>query len=187
MSCSHALPLPPLCHTLVRLGAEGDNFCTTSDNIEQMHDNIPSSDLPLTLQHVFELVHHLSLSYLWVDVLCIVQDNEHDKATEIVNMASTYVNSFLEIAAMSSHGAHHGLFASDDGQLSLDEHHQIMKVCHSLRQRDWDSTLHHHYRLLTRGWTFQERILARRVVHFTRDKQQPSCATTPTQVEYLPR
>jgi len=47
------------------------------------------------------------------------------------------------------------------------EHHTIMKACRSLRQTDWDGVLLRHYPLLTRGWTFQERILARRCVHFT--------------------
>ncbi|KAM7192328.1 heterokaryon incompatibility domain containing protein [Naviculisporaceae sp. PSN 640] len=159
-------------------GIEGDNFCTLRANLEQMHTEIPSADLPLTLQHVFRLVRELSLSYLWVDALCIVQDDEHDKATEIVNMASTYMNAYLQIAAMSSPSAHHGLFVSDDDQLSLSEHHQIMKVCRSLRQHEWDSTLYHHYRLLTRGWTFQERILARRVVHFTKKELVWECKSS---------
>ena len=148
-------------------GPEEDNFKTLRRNLDQMFSGIPSSALPLTLQHVFQLVNDLSLSYLWVDALCIVQDDDVDKAAEIVNMASTYINAFLQIAATSSPGARHGLLAPDDGELSLDRHHEIMKVCRSLRQCDWDSTLHRHYRLLTRGWTFQERILARRCVHFT--------------------
>ncbi|KAK0638960.1 heterokaryon incompatibility protein-domain-containing protein [Cercophora newfieldiana] len=168
-------PLPQYAILSYVWGTEGDNFCTLRANIEQMHDDIPFTSLPLTLRHVFELVRHLSISYLWVDAICIVQDDEHDKATEIVNMASTYINAFLQIAAMSSLSAHHGLLAPDDNTLSLSEHHQIMKVCRSLRQQDWDSTLYHHYRLLTRGWTFQERILTRRVVHFTKKELVWEC------------
>ncbi|KAK4115454.1 hypothetical protein N656DRAFT_703306, partial [Canariomyces notabilis] len=95
-------PLPRYAILSYVWGAEGDNFRTVRKNVKQMHAEIPSSDLPLTLQHVFQLVHYLSLSYLWVDALCIVQDNDDDKATEIVNMASTYINAFIQIAAMSS-------------------------------------------------------------------------------------
>ncbi|KAK0745567.1 heterokaryon incompatibility protein-domain-containing protein [Schizothecium vesticola] len=168
-------PLPRYAILSYVWGTEGDNFCTVGDNVEQMNTEIPSSDLPLTLQHVFQLVRHLSLSYLWVDALCIVQDDENDKATEIVNMASTYINAYLQIAAMSSPGAHNGFFAPDDDTLSWEKHHEIMKVCRSLRQQDWNSTLYHHYRLLTRGWTFQERILTRRVVHFTKKELVWEC------------
>ncbi|KAK4445353.1 hypothetical protein QBC34DRAFT_384379 [Podospora aff. communis PSN243] len=92
-------------------------------------------------------------------------------------MASTYINAFLQIVAMSSPSAHAGLFVPDDdpSQLSPSEHHQIMKVCRSLHQQDWDSTLLQHYQLLTRGWTFQEHILARRVIHFTKKELVWEC------------
>ncbi len=171
-------PLPKYAILSYVWGPEEDNLRTLTSNIDQMHASIPSSSLPLTLQHIFQLVKLLSLSYLWVDALCIIQDCDLDKSTEIANMASTYINAFLQIAATSSPGARHGLFApADNGQLTIDEHHDIMKVCRSLRQRDWDTTLYDHYRLLTRGWTFQERILARRCVHFTEKELVWECKT----------
>ncbi|KAK0619165.1 heterokaryon incompatibility protein-domain-containing protein, partial [Immersiella caudata] len=138
-------------------GTDPSSFRAVRDNIDQLHIEIPPSALPLTLQHIFRLVRHLSLAYLWVDALCILQDDRAEQDTEISNMASTYLNAYLQISATSSPGARH--------------------VCRSLRQSEWDSTLFQHYRLLTRGWTFQERILARRVVHFTGKELVWECKT----------
>jgi hypothetical protein len=150
-------------------GPTSGNIRTLTANIERMRQTIPFSDLPLTLQHVFYIVRLLKIEYLWIDALCIVQDDEAEMAAEISRMEFVYLNSTLQISAMASHGARHGLVQTRRrcGDLEMEEHHLIMKACRGLRQKIWDERLRRDYCLLTRGWAYQERMLSRRIVHFT--------------------
>lgn len=152
-------------------GPSQENVKTLRDNLDDMYTAIPDDRLPMTLRQAFELVRLLRLEHLWIDALCIIQDDEADKVGEIANMGLIYRNAHLQVAAMASHGAAFGLLPPVPGPLTKDQsanHHLIMKACRSLRQSDWDTTLRWDYPLLKRGWPFQERILARRIVHFTR-------------------
>ncbi|KAK3323337.1 heterokaryon incompatibility protein-domain-containing protein [Cercophora scortea] len=169
-------PVPPYVALSYVWGPAELSLTTITSNLTQMQTAIPTSILPATLSQVFTLCHHLSIPHLWIDALCIVQDDPLDKATEIANMGYIYWNARLQIAAMASRGASHGLLPppppvspslTPAANLERDYHHLIMRACRSLRQNVWDDALRELYPLLTRGWTFQERILARRCVHFT--------------------
>jgi hypothetical protein len=46
-----------------------------------------------------EVTAKLELSYLWIDVLCIVQDDEKTKFGAMENMASIYINAFVTLVA----------------------------------------------------------------------------------------
>ncbi len=77
------------------------------------------------------------MEYVWVDALCIVQDDVAEIQDEIGNMAATYVNAWLQVAAMGSKGARHGLLVQGDDvkrgeEVGMEEHHLIMKACRSL-------------------------------------------------------
>lgn len=52
----------------------------------------------------------LDIRYLWVDAVCIVQDDGKDKKVEITRMADIYKNETISIAAANSLGAEHGFF-----------------------------------------------------------------------------
>ena len=162
-------------------GPPGENLKTTRANLGEMRETIPDDRLPRTLRQVFDLVRMLEVEYLWIDALCIIQDDAADKAAEISNMGLIYRNSLLQIAAMASHGAASGLLPPVRAPLTTEEkakHHLIMKACRSLRQSDWDGVLRRDYPLLKRGWPFQERILARRIIHFTQAELVWECKCT---------
>ena len=44
----------------------------------------------------------LGLRYVWVDSLCILDDDPEDRSREIANMADTYQGAFVTISAASS-------------------------------------------------------------------------------------
>jgi len=54
----------------------------------------------------------LKLRYLWVDALCIIQDDAVDKVSQLKYMGSNYKNATLTIAAASADTVHDG-FLSD--------------------------------------------------------------------------
>jgi len=72
---------------------------TTSANVKQRFDFLPCSLLPRTIQDAIIIAWKLGIAYLCVDALCIIQDDEQDKAVEISKMSSIYANSLLTICA----------------------------------------------------------------------------------------
>ncbi|KAK9773412.1 putative Heterokaryon incompatibility domain-containing protein [Seiridium cardinale] len=55
-----------------------------------------------------------SRAYLWMDSLCIIQDDPEDWAAESVKMCDIYSGSFLMIAATNAQNSDQGLFALQD-------------------------------------------------------------------------
>lgn len=75
---------------------------TTKDTIEQRRRNIPFSELPRTFQDAVQITRALGLRYLWIDSLCIIQDDKDDWQFESAKMAEIYLGSCLTIAATAS-------------------------------------------------------------------------------------
>lgn len=83
---------------------------TTTDTIKEGMKPIPESTLPLTFRHAVVLTRTLGCRYLWINSLCIVQDDEDDWQVEAAQMASIYRNSLLTLAATAATGPTDGLF-----------------------------------------------------------------------------
>ncbi|SPQ27129.1 5a4b5f1f-79d7-4163-a423-ad6775f1c09d [Thermothielavioides terrestris] len=67
--------------------------------------------LPRTFQDAVEFTRKLGIRYLWIDSLCIVQDDQHDWRREAARMASIFQGAELVISAAKSQGANGGLYA----------------------------------------------------------------------------
>jgi hypothetical protein len=62
----------------------------TSKTQEDWLNDIPIGQLPKTLQDAIITTAKLGLRFLWVDCLCILQDDDHEKAIEISKMPHIY-------------------------------------------------------------------------------------------------
>jgi hypothetical protein len=69
-----------------------------------------SSSLPLTFQHAINLTRRLGYRYLWIDALCIIQDDRLEWREEAAKMVDVYFNSDLNIAASDSKDSRGGIF-----------------------------------------------------------------------------
>jgi len=65
--------------------------------------------LPRTVRDAIALVRGLGLSYLWVDALCLVQNDMKDLGAGIAFMDEVYQRAFFTIVAAAGHGADAGL------------------------------------------------------------------------------
>ena len=61
----------------------------------------------------------LGYRYLWIDALCIIQDDKDDMRREIAQMSDTYRHADLTIAAQGAANANDGLFKNSGHPLSL--------------------------------------------------------------------
>jgi hypothetical protein len=66
-------------------------------------------DLPTTIRDAITLTSLLSIRYVWIDSICIVQDDDEDKMRLIPTMDLLYDNAFLTIVAASGNDANAGL------------------------------------------------------------------------------
>jgi hypothetical protein len=77
-------------------------LATKKGNISTLQRGIEWKCLPRTFQDAIQVTHRLDLQYLWVDSLCIIQDDEEDWKTEAPKMGDIYYGAFITIAAASS-------------------------------------------------------------------------------------
>ncbi|KAF2001977.1 HET-domain-containing protein [Amniculicola lignicola CBS 123094] len=86
-----------------RWGAPASEIITTrQSNVDAFRNHIPLQQLPATIQDAVTVCHGIGLSYLWVDSLCIVQDDSADWEREAPQMLDIYANSHLTIYATAA-------------------------------------------------------------------------------------
>ncbi|EPE29417.1 hypothetical protein GLAREA_00577 [Glarea lozoyensis ATCC 20868] len=116
-------------------------------------------EIPRTIRDTIGLVEQLNIQYLWVDALCVVQDDVESKHTQIQAMAGIYANAYLTIVAASGWDADHGL----RGIQGVTEPRQVS----SFSKGDFQENLQPFDSIwYSRGWTFQELALSPRKLMF---------------------
>ncbi|KAK9779972.1 putative Heterokaryon incompatibility domain-containing protein [Seiridium cardinale] len=150
----------------------GVNFITSRATIDERRSGVHVSDLPKTFRDAINLARHLGIPYLWIDSLCICQDDGEDWARESARMIDIYSNAFLVIAANHAASAADGCFniRPDRPSCKVDlpgyaqnVHVQTVYVSDEV---DWYGGSFPYESLSTRCWALQERILARRLLHY---------------------
>lgn len=156
----------------------------TFQNLEELLNagGLDKVDLPNTIQDAMAFTLHLGERYLWVDMLCIIQNDLDDVAFQTAHMDQVYSGAVLTIIAASGDDSHSGLAGMPQRprnrfgrrvQVSPDGMYLAPTAALSpndlLPSSAWNS----------RGWTFQERQLSRRMVIFTKAQTfwRCECAT----------
>ncbi|KIJ09860.1 hypothetical protein PAXINDRAFT_102159 [Paxillus involutus ATCC 200175] len=156
----------------------GPQFCTTTGNIHSLvHEGIDNHALPQTILDAIRTTNSMGIPYLWVDALCILQDSDTDKYTEIGRMRMVYRNAHVTIIAASSAKAVDG-FLQDR---SAPPHTSLPFRCPDGRLGTF-SLLPDAYieseeaePVDTRGWCLQERLLSPRALIYTSSTLQFEC------------
>jgi hypothetical protein len=140
-------------------------------NIQSFKTQIPWNSLPQMFKDVILLTIRLGISFLWIDSLCIIQDDEKDWQREAASMSAIYQNSHLTIAATNSRGNEESLFSATPLVYQCIQLDQISGQPLFLRKvlphpRGY-TTNETECPLLSRGWVYQECLLSPRLIHFT--------------------
>lgn len=152
-------------------------FKTTRENLSSGLENIDFTSLPRTFTDAIIFTRKLGLKYLWIDSLCIIQDDEDDWRHEASLMANIYENAVLTLAATASASDAEGLFRSSSSIHDLIElrgktskgKRYIVYARRQLPHRMHDEPL------FKRGWIFQERYLSPRFLHFASNELVWEC------------
>ncbi|KDR79143.1 hypothetical protein GALMADRAFT_223393 [Galerina marginata CBS 339.88] len=128
-----------------------------------------------TINDAIDLVPLIGERYLWVDVLCLVQDDDQNMLDGISHMDMVYQCSILTIIAAHGEDANTGLPGLHPG--SRDVNQEIIEVLpgikmtsstgvyNAMTERSPTANTH-----ATRGWTLQELVLSHRALIFTQDR-----------------
>ncbi|KAH8599532.1 heterokaryon incompatibility protein-domain-containing protein [Bisporella sp. PMI_857] len=76
----------------------GRHFTTETSNISERMKGMTWGSLPKTFQDAISITRKLKIRYLWIDSLCILQDDSADWDKELSKMSDIYKNSYLTIA-----------------------------------------------------------------------------------------
>lgn len=87
----------------------------TEENIDELHQSIPLQRLSRTFKEAIYIALELGLDYIWIDSLCIIQDDAEDWRRESTLMGQVYGNSFINIAASSAIDGSYGCFMQRRG------------------------------------------------------------------------
>ncbi|KAK2778717.1 hypothetical protein CKAH01_11643 [Colletotrichum kahawae] len=135
----------------------------------------------------------LRLRYVWVDQLCIVQDEESaEKNEEISNMDHIYSGAAVTLVASERQGLFEGNFRNSvSNEISAPvSPSTIVQVSVSRRELDDKAILNHYTSIsestwATRGWTYQESILSKRIIFFHHDVVFWQCGCAVWDMDHL--
>lgn len=141
------------------------------DTLSQHLIDIAWDKLSKTFQEAIIFARRFGFQYLWVDSLCIFQDDDNDWLTQSAQMAYIYQNSVLTIAGSASSGPYQGLFRrAETEHLDHPTDFGKIRVRKTLTHKAADLPL------LGRGWVHQERLLSPRFLHFGQQELIWECA-----------
>lgn len=86
------------------------NAVTTKDNISQRMKGIPLGSLPTLPREAVLTARALGFVYIWIDALCIIQDDEKDWAAEASVMHDLYSRADLTITSLVADDSRDKLF-----------------------------------------------------------------------------
>lgn len=173
---------------------------TTEKTVESHKKGIPLATLPRALQEAVVLTRALGFRWLWIDALCLVQDDDLSKTEESMTMDEIFGNAFLTVAATSAgDSSNEPLFPTQTPPFKIqatDNKGSAFKIYvreqpdhysfkapfdEGAHMNDWELPFNlsedatQDTPLLKRAWTFTERLLSPRILHFTKSEMIMEC------------
>ncbi|APA05697.1 hypothetical protein sscle_01g004670 [Sclerotinia sclerotiorum 1980 UF-70] len=127
---------------------QNDTPITTTANLNERRNGITLDCLPKAYQDTMHITRKLGIRFLWIDSLCIVQQDRTDWESEATRMGEVFAFAYCTIAIYPPKEAS-GSFEEgiEGGELSR------------------------------RGWISQERGLSRRTIHFVGEQMYWECGS----------
>jgi hypothetical protein len=137
--------------------------------------------LPTTIRDAVSLTRYLGFRYLWVDALCIIQDDGKDWAMQSACMDQIYALAAITIAASASQDKWDGISTPRAPQKGV----PVTSPCSTgpgpagimffSQRAGLIRDIVDKSPLASRAWTLQEQNLSRRIIHFARDQIYWEC------------
>ncbi|EPE35069.1 heterokaryon incompatibility protein [Glarea lozoyensis ATCC 20868] len=175
----------------------GSTTTTTSRNFMSRQKGFDANILSEICRDAIRLVRGLGLRYMWIDCLCIIQDNKIDWEFESALMGSIYQNAYVTLAAVAASSASEGFLkgreytrlaiqfvfqdGNGNGELvdgTLFAHHPgPQPPSQAIYKSKWRS----------RAWTFQEEMLSTSILYCTPSSYYFECLAGDEVEQNLPK
>lgn len=159
---SHGEPAPYV--TLSHTWGEGPSVTATKENLQGLQLAIPTDELPKTFQDAITLTRVMGMRYLWIDALCIVQNDEQDWYRESATMCAVYENALFSISALSATGSQSGMLVDRSVDQCMIDVAGVGTIGVRPKLDSLGMALQKS-KLESRAWCMQERILAPAILH----------------------
>ncbi|KAJ1715200.1 hypothetical protein NYO67_2642 [Aspergillus flavus] len=170
------------------------HLLTTQNTIRSHKAGIPWSQIPQTLKDAMQLTLELGVEFIWIDALCIIQDDPVDWMEEASKFGSVYRDALITVSVTASPNTTSGIFCGQRSHRhNLRTHVASMENIDIYMRQACSTTyvgLFEHLNIfgngyqeeevlpiLGRGWTFQERILSRRLLHCSSEELAWECVS----------
>ncbi len=146
---------------------------TLHETIEQFKMGINWHDLTATFQDGITVARRLGIDWIWIDSLCIIQNDTSDWEIEASKMSDYYKNAYITISATSSANGSVPFLRSRDSlwtparfECLKSDGKPFIVEARLIPEKPYSNTIEGWGPLTTRAWTFQEHILSTRAVHY---------------------
>ena len=141
-----------------------------SSNLHDFLGAIRPNTLPAVFSDAIDLCRRMGVPFLWIDALCLIQDDRADCDREISSMGEIYANAFMHIGATgASNRASSGLYTKVDpiglSPLYVNFQRGTRRFSRLLHEATAAKRINQS-KLMSRGWVLQERLLSPRSIYF---------------------
>lgn len=147
---------------------------TKKGNIKALKGGFKISTLPKTFRDAIFVARGLELDYLWIDSVCIIQDDPHDWDIESKRMEEVFSSAYITLAASCASGTSDGFLKKRPERRCVpmssgDATYYACETIDDFRTHVDQSELNQ------RGWVMQERALSRRTIFFVENQSYWEC------------
>lgn len=173
VASSHRWPTDPAKH-----------YTTTRATIKNRRKSMSLEDMPRVFQDAVTATRKLGFRYLWIDSLCIIQDDPLDWEEQSVLMGHIYYYASITIMSATTPIPSKKFYQEDSPEgflyrvpellklptVTMDYYDEKWQVKGNWIIQDRPIYLSRNLELLTRGWVLQEELLSRRKIIYAPDQ-----------------
>ncbi|KAF2436077.1 hypothetical protein EJ08DRAFT_568531, partial [Tothia fuscella] len=163
----------------------------TQINETELTNGIFWDQLPATIRDAVLVCRRINIQFLWVDSLCIMQDNASDLAHNLAQMPEVYKRAHVTIAASVAASCREGFLST---RLAGARSRDLLKLRHRSRDGAMGSqfVLHDEGKKIVgsgplekRAWALQERLLSQRFLSFAFSQLSWRCNTSTPSSDFV--
>lgn len=167
-------------------GTEKPPCLMTQENIDTYATKgIPWDEIPLTFRDAILYTKRLEIDYIWIDSICIIQQDSTDWRQESTRMFQYYSNAYITLGSTFAADCNEGFFSQKRNMpnrvhlLDVRFRGEILPLYISRDDAQAYDLAHHEgswnivqrlgkaFQLFQRSWVFQERLVSPRLLFFT--------------------